>query len=147
MALLEGVGCDTGKCVYIEVVDTEGVVRLSDEDEFFNEDDEKVKVDKVFLINWGKEMTKSVERSRNKLLYDSVVRGILETESNLAYDNKKIYLVVLSVWVYECITEHLKDTVFSVSDKSLKQGITIAGYEVKVIEDLNYSEPIQYIIN
>ena len=92
-------------------------------------------------------MSKSVERSRNKLLYDSVVRGILETESNLAYDNKKIYLVVLSVWVSECITENLKDTVFSVSDKSLEQGVTIAGYEVKVIEDLSYSEPIQYIIN
>lgn len=92
-------------------------------------------------------MSKSVERSRNKLLYDSVVRGILETESNLAYDNKKIYLVVLSVWVYECITEHLKDTVFSVSNKSLEQGVTIAGYEVKVIEDLSYSEPIQYITN
>lgn len=92
-------------------------------------------------------MTKSVERSRNKLLYDSVVRGILETESNLAYENKKIYLVVLSVWVYECITEHLKDTVFSASDKPLEQGVTIAGYEVKVIEDLSYSEPIQYITN
>lgn len=92
-------------------------------------------------------MSKSVERSRNKLLYDSVVRGILETESNLAYENKKIYLVVLSVWVYECITEHLKDTVVSVSDKSLEQGVTIAGYEVKVIEDLSYSEPIQYITN
>ena len=37
-------------------------------------------------------MSKSVERSRNKLLYDSVVRGILETESNLAYENKKIYI-------------------------------------------------------
>lgn len=92
-------------------------------------------------------MSKSVERSRNKLLYDSVVRGILETESSLVYDNKKIYLVVLSVWVYECITEYLKDTVFSVSDKSLEQGVTIAGYEVKVIEDLRYSEPIQYITN
>lgn len=92
-------------------------------------------------------MSKSVEKSRNKLLYDSVVRGILETESNLAYENKKIYLVVLSVWVYECITEHLKDTVFSVSEESLEQGVTIAGYEVKVIEDLSYSEPIQYIIN
>lgn len=92
-------------------------------------------------------MSKTVERSRNKLLYDSVVRGILETESNLYYANKKIYLVVLSVWVYECITEHLKDTVFSVSDESLEQGVTIAGYEVKVIEDLSYSEPIQYIIN
>lgn len=92
-------------------------------------------------------VSKTVERSRNKLLYDSVVRGILETESNLAYENKNIYLVVLSVWVYECITEHLKDTVLSVSDASLKQGITIAGYEVKVIEDLSYSEPIQYIIN
>ena len=92
-------------------------------------------------------MSKSVERSRNKLLYDSVVRGILETESNLAYENKNIYLVVLSVWVYECITEYLKDTVSSVSDKSLERGITIAGYEVKVIEDLSYSEPIQYIVN
>ena len=92
-------------------------------------------------------MSKSVERSRNKLLYDSVVRGILETESNLTYDNKNIYLVVLSVWVYECITAHLKDTVISVSETSLKQGVTIAGYEVKVIEDLSYSEPIQYIMN
>lgn len=92
-------------------------------------------------------MPKTVDRNRNKLLYDSVVRGILETESNLAYENKNIYLVVLSVWVYECITEHLKDTVFSVSDKSLEQGVTIAGYEVKVIDDLSYSEPIQYIIN
>ena len=92
-------------------------------------------------------MSKSVERSRNKLLYDSVVRSILETESNLAYENKIIYLVVLSMQVYECITEHLKDTVFSVSDKSLEQGVTIVGYEVKVIEDLNYSEPIQYIVN
>lgn len=76
-----------------------------------------------------------------------MVRGIIETESNLAYENKKICLVVLSVWVYECITEHLKDTVFSVSDKSLEQGVTIAGYEVKVIEDLSYLEPIQYITN
>lgn len=76
-----------------------------------------------------------------------MVRGILETESNLVYENKKIYLVVLSVWVYECIKEHLKDTVFSVSEKSLEQGVTIAGYEVKVIEDLGYSEPIQYITN
>ena len=92
-------------------------------------------------------MSKSVERSRNKLLYDSVVRGILETESNLSYENKNIYLVVLSIQVYECITEHLKDTVFSGSDKSLEQGVTIAGYEVKVIEDLSYSEPIQYIVN
>ena len=92
-------------------------------------------------------MSKSVERSRNKLLYDSVVSGILETESNLAYENKNIYLVVLSVWVYECITEHLKDAVFSVSDKSLEQRVTIVGYEVKVIKDLNYSEPIQYITN
>ena len=92
-------------------------------------------------------MNKSVERSRNELLYDSVVRGILETESNLSYENKNIYLVVLSMQVYECITEHLKDTVFSVSDKSLEQGVTIAGYEVKVIEDLSYSEPIQYIVN
>ena len=92
-------------------------------------------------------MNKAVERSRNELLYDSVVRGILETESNLAYENKNIYLVVLSMQVYECITEHLKDTVFSVSDKSLEQGVTIAGYEVKVIEDLSYSEPIQYIVN
>ena len=92
-------------------------------------------------------MSKAVERSRNKLLYDSVVRGILETESNLAYENKNIYLVVLSAWVYECITAHLKSTVLSISDTSLKQGITIAGYEVKVIEDLSYSEPIQYIVN
>lgn len=51
LALLEGVGCDTGKCVYVGVSDTEGVVSLNDEDEFFNEDDEKVKVDKVFLID------------------------------------------------------------------------------------------------
>ena len=36
---------------------------------------------------------------------------------------------------------------FSVSDKPLEQGVTIAGYEVKVIEDLDYSEPIQYITN
>ena len=92
-------------------------------------------------------MSKSVERSRNELLYDSVVRDILETESNLAYENKKIYLVILSVWVYECITEHLKDAVFSVSNKSLEQRVTIVGYEVKVIKDLNYSEPIQYITN
>lgn len=92
-------------------------------------------------------MNKSVERSRNELLYDSVVRGILETESNLSYENKNIYLVVLSMQVYECITEHLKDIVFSGSDKSLEQGVTIAGYEVKVIEDLSYSEPIQYIVN
>ena len=92
-------------------------------------------------------MSKAVERSRNKLLYDSVVRGILETESNLAYENKNIYLVVLSMQVYECITEHLKDIVFSGSNKSLEQGVTIAGYEVKVVEDLSYSEPIQYIIN
>ena len=53
----------------------------------------------------------------------------------------------ISVWVYECITEHLKDAVFSVSDKSFEQGVTIVGYEVKVIKDLNYSEPIQYIVN
>ena len=92
-------------------------------------------------------MSESVERSRNKLLYDSVVMGILETESNLSYENKNIYLVVLSMQVYECITEHLKDIVFSGSDKSLEQGVTIAGYEVKVIEDLSYSEPIQYIVN
>ena len=92
-------------------------------------------------------MTKTVESSRNKLLYDSVVRGILETESNLAYENKRIYLVILSVWVYECITEHLKDAVFSVSNKSLNQGIIIVGYEVKVIKDRGYSEPIQYIVN
>lgn len=51
LALLEGVGCDTGKCVYVEVSHTEGVVSLNDEDEFFNGDDEKVKVDKVFLID------------------------------------------------------------------------------------------------
>lgn len=92
-------------------------------------------------------MSKSVERNRNKLLYDSVVRGILETESNLSYENKNIYLVVLSVWVYEGITAHLKDTVFSVRGNSLEQGVTIAGYEVKVIEDLSYSEPVQYITN
>ena len=92
-------------------------------------------------------MTKSVERSRNKLLYDSVVRGILETESNLAYENKKIYLVVLSVWVYESITEHLKDTVFGRPNTTGQQGLFVAGYEVKVIEDLSYSEPIQYVIN
>ena len=92
-------------------------------------------------------MSKTVERSRNKLLYDSVVRGILETESNLAYENKNIYLVVLSVWVYECITEHLKDTVFGRPNTTGQQGLFIAGYEVKVIEDLSYSEPIQYIIN
>ena len=92
-------------------------------------------------------MSESVERSRNKLLYDSVVMGILETESNLSYENKNIYLVVLSMQVYKCITEHLKDIVFSGSDKSLEQGVTIAGYEVKVIEDLSYSEPIKYIVN
>ena len=92
-------------------------------------------------------MSKSVERSRNKLLYDSVVRGILETESNLAYDNKKIYLVVLSAWVYECIIEHLKDTVISRPNTAGQKGLFIAGYEVKVIEDLSYSEPIQYITN
>ena len=51
LALIEGVGCDTGKCVYVEVSHTEGVVSLNDEDEFFNGDDEKVKVDKVFLID------------------------------------------------------------------------------------------------
>ena len=60
---------------------------------------------------------------------------------------RKYILVILSVWVYECITEHLKDAVFSVSNKSLKQRIIIVGYEVKVIEDLSYSEPIQYIVN
>ena len=92
-------------------------------------------------------MSKSVERSRNKLLYDSVVRSIIETESNLAYDNKNIYLVVLSKWVYESVTAQLKDTVLSVSDTSLEQGVTIAGYEVKVIEDLSYLEPVQYITN
>lgn len=92
-------------------------------------------------------MSKSVERSRNKLLYDSVVRSILETESNIAYDNKKIYLVVLSVWVYECITEHIKGTVKSRPNTTGQQGLFIAGYEVKVVEDLSYSEPIQYIIN
>ena len=51
LALMEAVGCDTGKCVYVEVSHTEGVVRLNDEDEFFNGDNEKVKVDKVFLID------------------------------------------------------------------------------------------------
>ena len=91
--------------------------------------------------------SKLVERSRNKLLYDSVVRGILETEFILAYDNKKIYLVVLSVWAYECIVEHLKDTVFGRPNTTGQQRLFIAGYEVKVIEDLSYSEPIQYIVN
>lgn len=92
-------------------------------------------------------MSKSVERSRNKLLYDSVVRSILETESNLAYENKNIYLVVLSKWVYESVTAHLKDTVDSHPNTSGQQGLFIAGYEVKVIEDLSYSEPVQYITN
>lgn len=92
-------------------------------------------------------MSKTVERIRNKLLYDSVVRGILETESNLTYENKKIHLVVLSAWVYECITEHLKDTLNSYPNTTGQKGLFIAGYEVKVIEDLSYSEPIQYIIN
>lgn len=92
-------------------------------------------------------MSKSVERSRNKLLYDSVVRSIIETESILAYDNKNIYLVVLSKWVYESVTEHLKDTVDRHPNTSGQQGLFIAGYEVKVIEDLSYSEPVQYITN
>lgn len=92
-------------------------------------------------------MIKSVERSRNKLLYDSVVRGVLETESNLAYDNKNIYLVVLSKWVYDSVVQHLKDTMNSYPNTTGQQGLFIAGYEVKVIEDLSYSEPIQYIIN
>lgn len=51
LALLEGVGCDTGKSVYVEVANIEGVVKLDSCDEFFNEDDEKVEVNKVFLID------------------------------------------------------------------------------------------------
>lgn len=92
-------------------------------------------------------MSKSVERSGNKLLYDSVLRSVLETESNLAYENKNIYLVVISKWVYESVTAHLKDTVNSRPNTSGQQELFIVGYEVKVIEDLSYSEPIQYITN
>lgn len=81
-------------------------------------------------------------------MYQTLLLSITKAERVTKDKGEKVYLIVMSAWMYEVISEHLK-SVFSENlfykylhnDKAKR----IMGYQVALIEDLGYNEPVKFI--
>lgn len=92
-------------------------------------------------------MNYNVGGTRNDFMYQAALYSLREAEKDAKEQGKNIYLVVMSAWMYEVISEHIK-TIYNlkITGKLDKKSLHIMGYDVKVIEDLEYNEPIQFIL-
>ena len=83
--------------------------------------------------------------------YLKIVNIVLEKERVLgSLYNKRVELIILSKHISDMITEHLSTNTNmykseGVNPENLFGVKTICGYEVKVIESLSYTTPIQFI--
>ena len=75
---------------------------------------------------------------------DALVAHINEQELFLAEENKKIYLVILSAHYWEVLkSEYENITTMSVASDGYPK--TVQGYEIKVIDNMGYTEPVHLV--
>ena len=75
---------------------------------------------------------------------DALVAHINEQEVFLAEENKKIYLVILSAYYWEVLKSEYEDiTIMSATSDGYPK--TINGYEIKVIDNMGYTEPVHLV--
>ena len=75
---------------------------------------------------------------------DALISHINEQEAFLAEENKKIYLVILSAYYWEVLKSECENiTTIAVASEGYPE--TINGYEIKVIDDMGYTEPVHLV--
>lgn len=75
---------------------------------------------------------------------DALISHINEQEVFLAEENKKIYLVILSAYYWEVLkSEYESFTTIAVASDGYPK--TINGYEIKVIDNISYTEPVHLV--
>lgn len=93
-------------------------------------------------------MNKQIVGTKNDFMYQTAILSIKDAEDSAKEKGEKIYLIVMSAWMYEVISEHVK-TLFSsnVLEDYCDTNKTrpIMGYQVALVEDLGYNEPIKFI--
>lgn len=94
-------------------------------------------------------MKTQIAGDRNDFLYQALTLSITQAENSAKEKGEKIYLIVMSTWMYEVISEHLK-SIFSGNAfyKHLHHNKPkrIMGYQVALVEDLGYNEPVKFIM-
>lgn len=75
----------------------------------------------------------------------SLTEQVQKEERFLASTGDRIYLVVLSTYFWKMIEKELKSSTDIQSGYKSKEDFTVRGYEVKVIQDLRYTEPVKFI--
>lgn len=75
----------------------------------------------------------------------NLTEQVQKEERFLASTGDRIYLVVLSTYFWKMIEKELKSSTDIQSGYKSKEDFTVRGYEVKVIQDLRYTEPVKFI--
>lgn len=94
-------------------------------------------------------MKTQIAGTRNDFLYQTLTLSITQAENSAKEKGEKIYLIVMSTWMYEVISEHLKS---AFSDNAFYKYLhndkakRIMGYQVALVEDLGYNEPVKFIM-
>lgn len=76
---------------------------------------------------------------------DALVAYINEQEVFLAEENKKIYLVILSAYYWKVLKSEYEDTTTTTTLESEGCSKTVSGYEIKVIDNASYTEPVHLV--
>ena len=75
---------------------------------------------------------------------DALISHINEQEKFLAEENKGIYLIILSDYYWQVLkSEYENSTTMSVASDGYPN--TINGYEIKVIDNIGYTEPVHLV--
>lgn len=93
-------------------------------------------------------MKTQIVGTKNDFLYQTLLLSITKAEKSAKDKGEKIYLIVMSAWMYNVINEHIK-SVFTGSlfdkycnDNRIKP---IKDYQVALVDDLGYNEPVKFI--
>lgn len=82
--------------------------------------------------------------SSNTYNIDALVSHINEQEAFLAEENKKIYLIILSAYYWEVLKSEYEDiTTTTLESEGCPK--TVNGYEIKVIDNISYTEPVHLV--
>lgn len=92
-------------------------------------------------------MQKQIVGTKNDFMYQAALYSIRDAEVSAKARGEKIYLIVMSTWMYEVISEHVKnlfsENVFD--NYGGNKTRPIMGYQVALVEDLGYNELIKFI--
>ena len=93
-------------------------------------------------------MLNQIVGTKNDFLYQTLILSIRQEELLAKEKGERIYLIVMSTWMYEVISEHV-NTLFTANifDKYCESSKTrpILGYQVSLVEDLSYNQPVKFI--